>query len=161
MDVAKRYSCFQLQSFLRWIASEEAFAGNINDLKDEGTGKLIELTIRYENFEWSFSCGRGDLDGHETSSEEFRQPHYHFQMRVNKQAFIRFGDFHIPLSYDDVLYLEAQRVDPNLIKEHFTGGHGMNDVINDDTVEKIIMAPKSGGKEDEAPIKIELAVNRG
>ena len=96
MEVARRYSCFQIQAFLRWVASEEAFGRNINDLREEGTGKLIELTIRYKTFEWSFSCTENDYCGHDTACEDSRRAHYHFQMRVNEQAFIKFSDFHVP-----------------------------------------------------------------
>lgn len=88
-DVANKFSCSQIQAFLRWVASEEAFARNINDLSDEGTGKLIELTIRYKDCEWSISCGENDFLGHQTNSENSKRPHYHFQMRYNRGAFIR------------------------------------------------------------------------
>jgi hypothetical protein len=30
-----------LENYVRWVANEEAFAHNINDLTDEGTGKLL------------------------------------------------------------------------------------------------------------------------
>jgi len=47
--VAERFGIFQIQSLLRWYANEEAFARNINNLVDEGSGsKLIELTIKYK-----------------------------------------------------------------------------------------------------------------
>ncbi len=36
--VTKKFRCVQLQSFLRWVANEESFARNINNLPDEGTG---------------------------------------------------------------------------------------------------------------------------
>jgi hypothetical protein len=87
---------FQASSFLRWVANEEALARNIIDLRDEGTGKLVELTIRYRQLEWSFSCGESDYLGHSSASEDSRRPHYHLQMRVNRGAFIRYNDFHPP-----------------------------------------------------------------
>jgi hypothetical protein len=37
---------------------------NINDLADEGTGKIVELTIKYKNLAWSLSCGANDLCAH-------------------------------------------------------------------------------------------------
>ena len=58
--IAEKYGFFQIQSLLRWYANEESFARNINDLKDEGTGKLFEVTIKYEHLEWSFSCSESD-----------------------------------------------------------------------------------------------------
>jgi hypothetical protein len=52
--VTEKYGFHQLQGFLRWVGKEDHFLGNINDLPDEGTGKLREVTIRYKDFEWSF-----------------------------------------------------------------------------------------------------------
>ena len=69
-DLANACSFFQIQSYLRWVANHEAFAQNINDLAVEGTGKLIELTIRYGEFEWAFSCGESDYAGHQTASPD-------------------------------------------------------------------------------------------
>jgi hypothetical protein len=48
-QVATQFSWGVLENYLRWVANEEAFAKNINDLADEGTGKLLELTIKYKN----------------------------------------------------------------------------------------------------------------
>ena len=63
MEVARRFGFNHMQAFLRWVATEEAFAKNINDLADEGTGKFIELTIKYKTLEWSFSCSESDYHG--------------------------------------------------------------------------------------------------
>jgi hypothetical protein len=46
--LAKHHSWAALESYLRWVANEEAIAKNINDLAAEGTGKLVELTIMYK-----------------------------------------------------------------------------------------------------------------
>ena len=137
-EISKKYGLFQTQSFLRWVANEEAFAKNINDLKDEGTGnKLIELTIKYKNLEWSFSCALSDYDGH-SSSKHGKNPHYHFQMRVEKRPFIRFNDFHLPLSDMDIINIEAIKSNPQLIKQRFSFGEGMNVMFNDEVVEKVL-----------------------
>jgi hypothetical protein len=144
-----------LQAFLRSIANEEAFARNINDLRDEGTGKLVELTIRYQGYEWSFSCGENDLLGHTSSHEDSRQPHFHFQMRVNRQAFIRFNNFHVQLSHADIALLEAMRIAPNLVKPTFSGGPGMEELLKKETLEKLVMSGVSiPDKEAEAPIRL-------
>jgi hypothetical protein len=73
---------------VRWVANEEAFAKNINDLADEGTGKLVELTVKYKNLEWSFSCGAPDLAGHVGGGEPSKAPHWHFQMYVDGKPFV-------------------------------------------------------------------------
>lgn len=64
-SIAKRYGYFQIQSFLRWVANRDNFARNINDLPEEGTnGKLFEVTIKYKNFEWAFSCTESEVTLH-------------------------------------------------------------------------------------------------
>jgi len=137
-EISKKYGLFQTQSFLRWVANEEAFAKNINDLKDEGTGnKLIELTIKYKNLEWSFSCALSDYEGH-PNSKHGKNPHYHFQMRIEKRPFVRFNDFHIPLSEMDIINIEAQKNNPQLIKQRFSFGEGMNEMFNDKIVEEVL-----------------------
>ena len=79
--VAKRFGFFQLENYARWIANEDSFARNINDLKDEGTGKLIEFTVRYKELEWGLSPSESDYLGHQTAKHA-RHAHYHFQMRI-------------------------------------------------------------------------------
>jgi hypothetical protein len=158
MDIARRYSCFDMQTFLRWVASEEAFAKNINDLPEEGTGKLIELTIRYKIFEWSFSCAESDYLGHATESEESRRPHYHFQMRANKQAFIRFNDFHVPLLERDIWFIEAQRFTPGMLRLRISGGPGMGELLDDNIIEHLVMNGTSEGTEEDAPIELNTMI---
>jgi hypothetical protein len=157
-SVAENFGCFQLQAFLRWVANEEAFARNINDLAVEGTGKMIELTIRYKTYEWAFSATESDFKGHKSNSSASQQPHYHFQMRVNKQAFIRYNDFHVPFHANEIDIIEAKLAHPDLIKHNFTGGTGMNDLLNDEQLEKIISVASSSGKEDEAFFKLDSFV---
>ena len=81
--VFKKFNFLRIESFLRWIATTEILAGNINDLKEEtNPSKLFEHTIKYKNFDWSFSCSKSDLAGHKFSFSG-RAPHCHFQMRIN------------------------------------------------------------------------------
>src|SRR5437764_562844 len=54
--VSKAYGLHEVQNFLRWVASEEKIAANINDMPEEGSGKLIETSIRYRDLDWAFSC---------------------------------------------------------------------------------------------------------
>jgi hypothetical protein len=96
--LTQKYSLIRLEHYLRWVANEEAFAKNINDLADEGSGKLVELTIKYKNLQWSFSCGASDLTGHEGGGAHSKRPHWHFQMYADDKPFIRYNDFHAPLS---------------------------------------------------------------
>jgi len=159
MEVARRYGYLRIESYLRWVANEEAFAKNINDLRDQGTGKLIELTIRYKTFEWSFSCGENDFLGHSTDVEESKQPHYHFQMRVDKQAFIRFNDFHVPFSKMDILMIEAHRIAPDTLQQRFSGAPGMSELLRDETLEDVVMNGISADEhEEDAPLELNTII---
>ena len=153
--IAQHYGYYQIQSFLRWVANQEGFARNINDLPDEGTGsKLFEVTIKYKNLEWAFSCAESDYQGHATS-QYAKYQHYHFQMRLDRKPFINYSDFHVPFSEMDVINIEAMRARPDKIKQRFSFGEGMHDVLNDSTVEHIVNATVPGDSTDEAPFKID------
>lgn len=151
--VAERYGFYQIQSFLRWVANQDGFAKNINDLLEEGTGsKLFEVTIKYKNLEWAFSCAESDYQGHATSQHAKHQ-HYHFQMRIDRRPFINYSDFHVPFSEMDIINIEAMRVNPNM-KQRFSFGEGMNDVLSDDTVDHLVSATVPGNDEESASFKL-------
>ncbi len=155
--LVQNYSLIQLEHYLRWVANVEAFAKNINDLADEGSGKLVELTIKYKNLQWSFSCGASDLSGHEGGGEHSRRPHWHFQMYVDDKPFIRYNDFHAPLSERDIGLLEHIRNNPGKVRKRFAGGTGMGDVLHESTLEQVVAMGRSGTTDDEAsgaPIKL-------
>lgn len=159
--LAKKHSWGVLENYLRWVANEEAFARNINDLADEGTGKLIELTIKYKNLAWSFSCGVNDLSGHEGSSEHSKQPHYHFQMYVDGKPFIRYNDFHLPLSEEDVGLLEFMRANPGKVQKRVAGGAGMSELLDELMLENVVTKGRSGTSDQEAenaPIQLDTLV---
>src|SRR5262249_30193861 len=147
-----------LEYYLRWVANEEAFAKNINDLADEGTGKLVELTIRYKNLEWSFSCGANDLSGHEGGGEHSKLPHYHFQMYVDGKPFIRYSDFHLPLSEADFGFLEYMRRNPGKGRRQLPGGAGMKGVLDEETVDYLVRMLRSATSEESAPINLETVI---
>ena len=73
--------------------------------------KIIELTIRYQNISWSFSCGESDYQGHPTS-QHTKYPHYHLQMLVDHRQLINFNDFHLPLHDKDIWSIELKRKIP-------------------------------------------------
>lgn len=155
--VADKYGFFQVQSYLRWVANEGSFARNINDLKDEGTGNLFEVTIKYKELEWSISCSENDYLGHETSQHS-KFPHYHLQMRINDRPFIKYNDFHLPFSDYDITTIEAMKTVPHIVKGHFAFGEGMGDVLTDDTVEAIVNYPLSTKATDDAAFKIDTLI---
>lgn len=135
--MVETFSLIKLEHYLRWVANEEAFAKNINDLADEGSGKLVELTVKYKNLQWSFSCGAGDLDGHDGGGEHSKRPHWHFQMYIDDKPFIRYNDTHAPLSVEDIGVLEHMRRNPGKVRTRFAGGTGMGDVLHESTIEQV------------------------
>ena len=156
--IAKFYGFSQLQSFLRWVANQDGFARNINDLPEEGSGsKLFEVTIKYKNLDWAFSCAESDYLGHATS-QHAKYPHYHFQMRVDKRSFINYNDFHVPFSEMDIIEIEAKRLLPNKIKQQHSFGEGMRDILNDETVEHIVRNSIPTKVRDKADFEIDTIV---
>ncbi|MGJ4939306.1 hypothetical protein ACQR1W_01930 [Bradyrhizobium sp. HKCCYLS1011] len=148
--ITQKYSLNKLEHYLRWVANEEAFAKNINDLADEGSGKLVELTIKYKNLLWSFSCSASDLSGHDGGGEHSKRPHWHFQMYVDDKPFIRYNDFHAALSDEDVALFEHIRKNPGKVRRRFAGGTGMGDVLNESTLEQVVAMGRSVVTDEEA-----------
>jgi hypothetical protein len=155
LSVTKEYGFFQIQAYLRWVANEDGFALNINDMPEGGSGKLFATTIRYKNREWSFSCSETDYLGDHAS----RSPHYHFQMRIDNRPFIDYGNFHVPFNEFEITIIEAKRVLPDL-DIRFLFGEGMRDALTDETVEQIVKNTKFEGVSENAPIEIDtLAIS--
>ena len=100
---------FQLDSYFRWLANSEVFLTNINDLKEETSAtSYLESTFRYKNIEWAFSVGNTDLEGH-PAAKVGANPHFHIQMKINDQIFLKFNDFHIPFSDQDLFMIELRK----------------------------------------------------
>lgn len=155
LAVAGSYGLLQIENVLRWYANEDAFAKNINDLTEEGTNtKVVELTIRFNKLEWSFSCAESDYLGHQ-KSQHSKYPHYHFQMRVDKRPFINFNDFHLPLHETDIINMEANRSMPRLIKKRNFFGEGMSDVFNESVIDDVMNNASSEDNPDEGVFSID------
>jgi hypothetical protein len=144
-----KYGWGTLENYLRWVANEGAFARNINDLADEASGKLIEITMKYDSLQWSFSCGSNDLDGHETNSDASKKPHYHFQMYVDNKPFVRYNDYHLPLTAADAEYLSLMRQNPRIKRANVAGGAGTTDLLKDKSVEELAALGRSAQTEEE------------
>ncbi len=127
---------FKLDSYFRWLATIEKPFKNINDLKSETTeSKIIETTIKYKNLEWSLTFGKSDLEGHKGSGNA-NFPHFHLQMLVDELPFIRFNDFHIPFSKDDLISVEMLKEEKVLFRN--SQAPGMSDILeNSELLEKI------------------------
>jgi hypothetical protein len=117
---------FRLDSYFRWLANTEKLVGNINDLKMESSDNAyIETTYKYKNIEWAFSVGNTDLEGH-ANSKTGKAPHYHIQMKVDGNIFLKFNDYHIPFSDADLFNIEMLRQAPDKIKLGHSFGTGMS-----------------------------------
>lgn len=155
--VAAAFGLFQTQLFMRWVANEEGFARNINDLKDEGAGRLVELTIRYRDCEWSISCSDSDFRGHEGAGPQASKPHYHMQFRFKKQSFVKFNDFHLPLHKDDLEAVGLLKADPEA-SLNFAGGQGIADLFATVPAEEIIKLGVAQGEEADALLSMDTII---
>lgn len=132
------YGFFRMQSYLRWVANQEGFAKNINDMQDEAAdNKISEVTICYRHLEWSFSCNESDYLGH-PSTQHGRHQHFHFQMRVSGKQFINYSDFHVPFTEDDIIKIESIRTFPEAFTHQFPFGWGMEDALSDEILPEIV-----------------------
>lgn len=128
---------FQLDSYFRWLANSEQPFRNINDLKEETSkASYLETTYKYKNLEWAFSVGHTDLEGHPNTFSG-SNPHYHIQMKVDDKIFLKFNNFHIPFSDDDLFNIEVLNQAGDLVKFDTYLGHGMN-VLDDPNLLEII-----------------------
>ncbi|WP_452228255.1 hypothetical protein [Lacinutrix sp. MEBiC02404] len=126
---------FRLESYLRWVATTENFIKNINDLESETSkSKIREVTIKYQNIEWSLHYGKTDLEGH-SNSKNANFPHFHLQMFIDDNPFIRFNDFHIPFSKYDLFDIKLMDEASDLIQFGHSQAPGMS-VIEDEELLK-------------------------
>jgi hypothetical protein len=156
--VYQEYAYTNIQSFLRWCANQERFLGNINDLVEEmDSNKIIDNTIKYKNLEWSFSCAVSDFQGHQ---DKFigKTPHYHFQMRINKRPFIKYGEFHIPLTENDIMILNSIKDESSNIEHRFAYGEGMQDLLTKVRPEDIVNHSTPTDDEGKATIHLQTLV---
>lgn len=150
--IFRQFNYLRVQSYVRWMANSELPAGNINDLEDEkNPDKIFEYTIRYKNLEWSFSCGKGDLEGHRLAfNSDARKPHYHFQMRIDGRPFIDYGNLHIPFTEEDLWHLPVMLGMVENAGYANYHGMGMQDVMTKIDPEDLLASmKKTAGQEAE------------
>lgn len=123
---------FRFDSYIRWMANLQAPFKNINDLKAEmNTAKVAEYTVKYKNIEWSINIGKTDKQGHPDSLNA-NFPHFHLQMTIDGQQFIKFNDYHIPLSKEDVATFRMIEESDKVAWQN-TFGEGMS-ILEDETL---------------------------
>jgi hypothetical protein len=128
---------FRIDSYLRWLANSERPIGNINDLKHETSStSFLETTYRYKKIEWALSIGHTDKEGHQ-NAKVGAVPHYHIQMKVDDRIFLKFNDFHIPFSDEDLFNLELMEQAGDKVKFDHAFGHGMGMIEDDKNLEII------------------------
>lgn len=128
---------FRFDSYIRWVANLEEPFKNINDLKDEmNPAKVTEYTVKYKNIEWSINIGQTDIEGH-TNSKNADFPHFHIQMKVDDDVFLRFNDFHIPLSEEDIFTFTALKEASDKVVWKNSFGEGMSILEDEEVLEKL------------------------
>jgi len=143
------FGFFRMQSYLRWVANQEGFAKNINDMQDEpADAQIAEVTICYRHFEWSFSCKESDYQGH-ASTQHSRHSHFHFQMRVGGKQFINYSDFHVPFTEEDIIKIESIRAFPERFTHQYPFGWGMEDALGEEMLPEIIASATLRTADDE------------
>lgn len=149
--ILQRFDYSNIDSYLRWVANQEAVFKNINDLSEERRDSMIfEYIIKYKNFEWLFSCSKGDFEGHKGTKHEY--PHYHIQMRVNNQPFIDFSDFHIPLNNHDKYVIRVKRGEIKGIVHRDGFGTGMDSFFKNVSPNDILKHAKITEDSDKSSI---------
>ncbi|MFA5986505.1 MAG: ATP-binding protein [Parcubacteria group bacterium] len=134
----EKYNFHRMEAYLRWVANTDVPLKNINDLVEEKTSsKKIELTIRYKNLEWSFSCAESDFSGHQ-DSHEGKMPHYHFQMKLDDRVIINYGGFHIPFHDEDFFgFSISEGKIPRLGYKHIHGA-GMQELLDNFSPDELL-----------------------
>ena len=123
---------FRINCYFRWLANIENPIVNINDLKENtSTTSFLETTIKYKNIEWAFSIGYTDKEGHQ-NSHLGSEPHFHIQMKVDDNYFLRFNDYHIPFSDLDLFKLDYIEQSGNKSFLNIPYGLGMNVLENEE-----------------------------
>lgn len=157
--IYKHFGYRQIAAFARWVANEEKFQGNINDLSQESSGdKIFQYTVKWKHVEWTFECSAGDYAGHVGTASDF--PHYHFQMRIDKRSFIDFNDFHISFSEEDLFCLDLDKRLSDLFQHSFgVGGAGMQTAAEMDP--EVIIEQSTVVDTDEAAFRLQTLILPG
>lgn len=155
---AKGY--FRIAAHIRWIANEESFLSRINDLAGEGdTDAVFHWSATYKHIKWTFWCTRNDYHGHQNSKVAY--PHFHVEIRLNGQVFVKFNDFHVPFTHEDLFNLKCNFDSRSPIKQSFgIHGAGMNDAISV-PLERIISDTRTTDDESKGVYHIQTMVIAG
>ncbi len=133
-----KYNFHRIEAYLRWVANAEEPMKNINDLVEErSSNKKIETTIKYKNIEWSFSCSQSDYQGHH-DRKTGKEPHYHFQMRVDGNVRINYNGFHIPFHDEDFFGFSVSEGKIKKLDFKHVQGVGMQGLLDEFSPEELL-----------------------
>lgn len=156
--VYDKFEYHRIDPYLRWVANTDGLFKNINDFDEEKPeGKIFEYTIKYKGIEWSFSCSESDFQGH-PNRRKGREPHYHFQMRINDQQFINYGDTHIPFTQMDIFLIYAGKGEFKEFNYVHIHGAGMSEVLNQERMPKYLDGMTYTDDESKAAVHIQSMV---
>jgi hypothetical protein len=82
-------------------------------------------------------------------------------MYVDGRPFVRYNDYHLPLSEEDAGFLEFMRTHPGKVRRRLAGGAGMSELLHESMLEDLVANSRSGAGEEEAasaPIKLDTIV---
>ena len=105
--------------------------------------------MRFKDIEWSLNYGKTDLDGH-TNSQNAYFPHFHLQMLVASKPFIRFNDFHIPFSVEDLCTIKLMEEASDLVDFRHDQAEGMSFIENSENLKELDKIMKVAENEDKA-----------
>ena len=149
---------FRLDSYLRWIANSEKAFANINDLKEETSATShTETTIKYKNIEWAFSIGHTDIKGH-LNSKVGSIPHFHIQMKVDNNIFLKFNEFHVPFSDEDLFHLTLMDQAGDLVQFELAFGQGISVLEDKKNLEVIGKNLKTTNDFENATIRLQTFI---
>jgi len=133
-----KYSFHRIDAYLRWVANAEQPLKNINDLVEEkSSSKKIETTIKYKNLDWSFSCSESDYLGHQNRNTG-KEPHYHFQMKVDGNVMINYNGFHVPFQDEDFFGFSIREGKINKLGFKHIHGAGMQELLDEFSPEEML-----------------------
>lgn len=155
--LGEQNSLRQVQAYLHWLGSVNEYGKSINNLRVEGKEKMVVgETIRWEDMEFSISCTEADFVGHGKNAHS-QQPHYHLQILSGGQIFCKFSQHHLPISNQDVAYIEAERMLGSKFRRAPVGAVSMEDIFSIEA-ETLLDEMRSTENEEEAMFSLNTMV---
>lgn len=161
----KDKSFHQINAYLRWVANSELPIQNINDISGERlSNKIIEETIKYKNLEWSFCCSKNDMEGHKDKYKG-REPHYHFQMKIDNLVIINYNGFHIPFNDYDNFCFAVEHDEFDRLKSGHIISAGMQSMFDnfspEELLEKMHKSPENSPEKEQFSIDTLISAKKG